>query len=144
MPPSDFSLMHLYPIDGAVRRVAKDATAWQRARRVMVDGHRRNRSRSEEGRCAEGVGTRLLEGGAPFNQGGGYVNFMMDDEQEGRLEATYGENYKRLAAIKATYDPNNLFRVNQNIAPAPAAAPGRTARTGAGSATDLGAGQAAG
>jgi len=54
----------------------------------------------------------------PFNQGGGYVNFMMDDEQEGRLEATYGGNYARLAAVKERYDPKNLFRVNQNIKPA--------------------------
>jgi hypothetical protein len=57
----------------------------------------------------------------PFNQGGAYVNFMFDDEAEGRLEATYGENYTRLAAIKAKYDPKNLFRVNQNIKPVAAA-----------------------
>jgi FAD/FMN-containing dehydrogenase len=41
----------------------------------------------------------------------------MDDEAEGRIEATYGENYGRLSTIKAKYDPDNLFRVNQNIAP---------------------------
>jgi hypothetical protein len=54
----------------------------------------------------------------PFNLAGGYVNFMMDDEAEDRIATTYGENYKRLASIKATYDPQNLFRVNQNIQPA--------------------------
>ena len=43
---------------------------------------------------------------------------MMDDEVDGRVQATYGENYTRLAAIKAKYDPKNLFRVNQNIKPA--------------------------
>ncbi len=43
---------------------------------------------------------------------------MMDDEVQGRVQATYGENYRRLAAVKATYDPHNLFRVNQNILPA--------------------------
>jgi FAD/FMN-containing dehydrogenase len=43
---------------------------------------------------------------------------MMEDEVEGRVAATYGENYERLASIKATYDPKNVFRVNQNIKPA--------------------------
>jgi FAD/FMN-containing dehydrogenase len=51
----------------------------------------------------------------PFNLEGGYVNFMMDDEVHGRVQATYGENYARLLQVKARYDPANLFRVNQNI-----------------------------
>ena len=50
--------------------------------------------------------------------GGGYVNFIFDDEADGRVQAAYGDNYARLAVAKAKYDPNNLFRVNQNIAPA--------------------------
>ena len=49
---------------------------------------------------------------------GGYVNFMSDDDNY-RSPANYGANYERLAAVKAAYDPDNLFRVNQNIAPAP-------------------------
>ena len=53
-----------------------------------------------------------------FNLEGAYVNFMMDDEVDGRVQATYGDNYRRLASVKATYDPKNLFRVNQNITPA--------------------------
>ena len=56
----------------------------------------------------------------PFNLEGGYVNFMFDDEAQGRVQATYGENYERLASVKARYDPDNLFRVNQNIAPSSA------------------------
>ena len=43
---------------------------------------------------------------------------MMDDEGEGRLRATYGDNYPRLAVLKKKYDPNNLFQVNQNVRPA--------------------------
>lgn len=48
--------------------------------------------------------------------GGAYVNFMMDEGEE-RVKATYGENYERLVTIKNKFDPNNLFRVNQNIKP---------------------------
>ena len=54
----------------------------------------------------------------PFNLEGVYINFMMDDEADGRVQASYGENYKGLASVKAEHDPKNLFRVNQNILPA--------------------------
>jgi FAD/FMN-containing dehydrogenase len=53
----------------------------------------------------------------PFNLEGVYINFMMDDELNGRVQATYGDNYDRLVAIKNNYDPTNFFRVNQNIKP---------------------------
>jgi len=53
---------------------------------------------------------------APHAQEGGYINFMSGDDQD-RLRATYRDNYDRLVEAKRTYDPDNLFRVNQNIAP---------------------------
>ncbi len=53
-----------------------------------------------------------------FNPGGAYVGFMMDDEGEARVQASYGGNYARLAEVKKKYDPGNLFHVNQNIRPA--------------------------
>ena len=52
----------------------------------------------------------------PHSAGGAYVNMMMDEGQE-RVRDSYRDNYDRLAAIKAQYDPDNLFRVNQNIEP---------------------------
>jgi len=52
----------------------------------------------------------------PFSAGGAYVNMMMDEGQE-RVKASYGQNYDRLAKIKAEYDPANVFHVNQNIQP---------------------------
>jgi hypothetical protein len=63
-------------------------------------------------------GRNYWEAVHPFNPGGGYVNFMMEDELVGRLQATYGENCSRLVDAKKKYDPANLFRVNHNIRPA--------------------------
>jgi FAD/FMN-containing dehydrogenase len=121
--PSMFSTMHLYPINGAVHRVKPEATAF----------HYRNTKFSE---VIVGVdpdpansdkitswARNYWEGTHPYSAPGGYVNFMME-EGAGRIEATYGSNYKRLRQVKARYDPNNLFRVNQNIEPASAAAAG--------------------
>ena len=53
---------------------------------------------------------------APHSEPGGYINFMDEDDQS-RIRDNYKGNYDRLAAIKRTYDPDNLFHVNQNIAP---------------------------
>ena len=54
----------------------------------------------------------------PYSAGGAYVNFLMEEGEE-RVRATYRDNYERLVAIKRKYDPENLFRVNQNIRPTP-------------------------
>jgi hypothetical protein len=115
--PTQLSLMHLYPIDGAVRRVAKDATAWS-ARdatwSMVIAGIDPDPQKAEQ---LKSWGRAYWKAIHPFNMAGAYVNFMMDDEADGRVQATYGENYPRLQAVKAKYDPQNLFRVNQNIRP---------------------------
>jgi FAD/FMN-containing dehydrogenase len=54
----------------------------------------------------------------PYSDPGGYVNFAGDEEQSRDAESTYGNLLKRLGEVKREYDPHNLFRVNQNIAPA--------------------------
>jgi hypothetical protein len=51
----------------------------------------------------------------PHNLGGGYVNFISDDEGKAPVKASYGRNFERLVPAKRKYDPANLFRVNQNI-----------------------------
>ena len=101
---------------GAASPVRRDRLGLPR--RDLVDGDRRDRPRSGEGSRAHGVGARLLAGGASFNPGGAYPNFMMDDEAPARLRATFGANYPRLAAAKRRYDPENFFRRNHNIPPA--------------------------
>jgi Berberine and berberine like len=60
----------------------------------------------------------LFEGMKPFSKGKVYVNFLMDEGQD-RVRAAYGpEKYDQLVAIKRRYDPDNFFRLNQNVAPA--------------------------
>jgi FAD/FMN-containing dehydrogenase len=53
-----------------------------------------------------------------FMGGGRYVNYLGDDEQGDVVATAYGPNYRRLATVKRQYDPNNFFRMNQNIRPA--------------------------
>jgi FAD/FMN-containing dehydrogenase len=54
----------------------------------------------------------------PFSTGGNYINLQTVDEDDTRMRAAYRDNLGRLARVKAAYDPDNLFRVNRNIAPA--------------------------
>jgi FAD/FMN-containing dehydrogenase len=115
--PSELSLMHLYPIDGAVQRVPSDATAWSVRNAtwsMVIAGIDPDPAKAQ---ALKTWGRAYWQAVHPFNLEGAYVNFMMDDEAEGRVQASYGENYQRLASIKAKYDPENLFRVNQNIQP---------------------------
>ena len=113
--PSELSLMHLYPIDGAVHRRHSDETAWScrdATWSMVICGIDPDPAKAPE---LERWARSYWEAVHPFNPGGGYVNFMMDDEIEGRLQATYGSNYPKLVQLKQKYDPSNLFRVNQNI-----------------------------
>ncbi len=116
--PTELSLIHFYPIDGAVHRVKPDATAWscRDAQWSMVIAGIDYSPENDTALCD--WGRAFWEAAHPFNPGGAYVNFMMDDEGSARVKASYGENYARLAKVKATYDPDNFFRVNQNIEPA--------------------------
>lgn len=53
-----------------------------------------------------------------FSTGGNYVNFQLDEDDQERTRSAFGENFERLQRVKGAYDPDNLFRVNRNIAPA--------------------------
>jgi len=117
--PSMHSTMHLYPINGAAARIGKEKTAWNYRdanwAQVMVGVDPDPANKEKITKWTKDYFDALH----PFSAGGAYVNFMME-EGEDRVKATYGANYKRLAEIKAKYDPENLFRVNQNIKPSDA------------------------
>lgn len=104
-------------VGGAAGRVAVGATAFpQRDAHFVMNVHARWRDPAMDGICT-GWARGLFDAAKPLSAGTAYVNFMPGDEA-GRVEAAYGENYRRLAAIKRQYDPSNLFRMNQNILPA--------------------------
>jgi FAD/FMN-containing dehydrogenase len=111
------STVHMYPINGACHDVPVDATAF---------GHR-------EANYACVIAGMWPDPGdneahtawvrdyyaalAPFSEAGGYTNFASADDQR-RIKENIGSGYDRLAQIKQRYDPDNLFHLNQNIAPA--------------------------
>ena len=121
--PTMFSTMHLYPVNGAVHRVKKENTAFSyrgtKFAEVIVGVDPDPGKRDTITAWARDYWDAVHPYAAP----GAYVNFMME-EGAGRIEATYGDNYSRLRQVKARYDPDNLFRVNQNIQPATHAAAG--------------------
>lgn len=115
--PSNQSTMHLYPLGGAVKRVAADATAFSHREAnwsQVIVGVDHDPGRAEALRRWT---VEYWEATHPYSTGGAYVNFMMDEGLP-RIRATYRGNYDRLARVKAAYDPDNVFHVNQNIRPA--------------------------
>jgi len=114
--PTWKSTMHLYAIDGAAGRVGNDETAWSYRDAVWagvfagVDPDPANAGAIRDWSRAYSDAIR------PYAMQGGYSNFHMDEPD--RVRGMYGSNYDRLARIKAHYDPDNVFQVNQNIAPA--------------------------
>lgn len=115
--PTMHSLMHLYPIDGAASRVCQDATAWNNRDATFAEVIVGVDPDPANGEKIISWARKYYDAVHPFGTGGAYVNFLMGDEGEDRVRATYGNNYERLAEVKREYDPNNLFRVNHNIKP---------------------------
>jgi len=114
--PSPECEVFIAHVGGAMGRVAPDAMAWSnREAHFVMNAHTRWRDPAEDKACIAWA-RQLYDAAAPFATGSVYVNFMPDDEP-GRVEKAYGRNYRRLAEIKRRYDPDNLFRMNQNIRP---------------------------
>lgn len=104
-------------LGGEVSRVAPDATAYaHRDANYVMNIHGRWRDPADDGRCIAWT-RETFDSLSPYSLGTVYVNFLTEDEGA-RVNAAYGPNYERLARIKGQYDPSNLFRGNQNIAPA--------------------------
>jgi FAD/FMN-containing dehydrogenase len=108
--------MHLYPINGACHRVGANETAF--AYRDATYGMVFLAGWMDAARDAERIKwlRDYYEALSPYSEPGGYINFMQDDDY-GRIRDNYRQNYDRLVQVKRAYDPDNLFHVNQNVAP---------------------------
>ncbi|MCB0216919.1 MAG: FAD-binding oxidoreductase [Chloroflexi bacterium] len=112
--PSDECEVFVAQLGGAMGRVPVAATAYAgRAASYVVNVHGRWQDASDDEACRSWA-REIFDAAAPHALGTAYVNFMTDDEQ-GRVEDAYGKNYQRLLEVKAAYDPDNVFRVNQNL-----------------------------
>ena len=117
--PSSMSDIPIWHLGGAMSRVAPDATAYGRRDApylVTAEATWEDPSQNDTNiRWAR----ELVASMKPFSRGGSYLNFAgLGEDRESLLRDAYGANYDRLASLKAKYDPDNLFRMNLNIAPA--------------------------
>jgi FAD/FMN-containing dehydrogenase len=114
--PAVNSTMHIYPINGAVHDMASDATAFGHRDAnfaTVIAGMWPDPADNERGiRWVKDYYAAI----APHSEPGGYVNFAAADDQS-KVADNYGANWPRLQAAKRRYDPDNLFRLNQNIRP---------------------------
>ena len=103
-------------IGAATTRVAPDATVYaHRDAQFVMNVHGRWEHAADDERCIRWA-RDYFEDSRQYASEGAYVNFLTADEAD-RVQAAYGPNYDRLVAAKRTYDPTNLFRMNQNIRP---------------------------
>lgn len=113
--PSDQTEIFFGRLGGAINEVAPDATAYpHRDAEYVMNVHARWESPSDDDKCMTWA-RNYFDDTAQYATGGVYVNFVPDGEAP--IAAAYGPNYDRLVALKRKYDPQNLFRLNQNIAP---------------------------
>ena len=118
--PSPLPAVALEPLGGAVARVGRDETAFDHRdawSTVLITDAWMNPAEDEVHRAwVRG----LWQDMQPYSTGGVYVNYLEEETDEGpdRVRAAYGTKYERLSALKRKYDPENLFRLNQNVRPA--------------------------
>ncbi|MET7475238.1 FAD-binding oxidoreductase [Streptomyces sp. NPDC005648] len=114
--PTVQSTMHLYPIDGAAHDVGPDETPWAYRGATWSTVYAGVDPDPANAELVKRWAVDYSDALHPYSAGGAYVNMMMDEGQD-RVRASYRGNYERLARIKNALDPENVFRLNQNIRP---------------------------
>jgi hypothetical protein len=111
----------MFHMGGAVARVPLDATAYAArdvAHNIIIDAVWRPEESAEHAEAEPAWARRFLDA-LETHRAGVYVNFLDADDDASRIREAYGDRtYRRLSEVKATYDPDNVFRHNKNIQPA--------------------------
>jgi FAD/FMN-containing dehydrogenase len=115
--PSPMCEIFFAALGGAAGLPSPESAAYsQRDARFVMNVHGRWEDAADDENCIRWA-REVFDASTPFAGGGVYVNFLTAEEGY-RVSAAYGPNYPRLAQVKRKYDPDNLFRMNQNIRPA--------------------------
>jgi len=121
--PSPLSRIYVEHLGGAMGRVPSDATAFaHRSARfdlIVIAGGFRAEEAEKNIQWARGASDAMR----PFMSGAAYVNYLGADATSDAVQSAYGPAYARLVALKDRYDPDNVFRLNQNIRPSSARTP---------------------
>jgi len=115
---SPHSLIAFFQHDGAIQRVDPTATAY--GRRSAAFALNISSAWDDISASAKHIAwtRQFWSAMQPHSIGGGYINFLSEDDAPTRVQAALGgPNYERLVAVKNQYDPTNFFRMNQNIKP---------------------------
>jgi FAD/FMN-containing dehydrogenase len=111
----------MFHMGGAVARVRHDATAYSArdvAHNIIIDAVWLPDDAGEHAEAETTWARRFLEALAPHRAGSVYVNFLDSDDDANRIREAYGDQiFRRLADVKAKYDPDNVFHLNRNIRP---------------------------
>ncbi len=120
--PSPFSTTDLWQIGGAVRRFGPEHAAYHGREVAFLLSPEANWDDPADDVANIGWLRAFLADMEPYSDGGRYLNFGgFHEEGSAMVRSAFGPQYARLATLKAQYDPTNLFRLNQNIAPDPGA-----------------------
>jgi FAD/FMN-containing dehydrogenase len=115
------SYVAMFHMGGAVARVAHDTTAYAGrdvAHNIVIDAAWLPDESGERAAVEAAWARRFLRALQPHRAGGVYVNFLDSDDDSSRVREAYGDRiYRRLAELKAKYDPDNAFHHNKNIQP---------------------------
>jgi FAD/FMN-containing dehydrogenase len=117
-----------FPVDGALNRLPNSHSAVGNRDARGVINITASWEKPEDDKASIEWARAAWRDIRPYSTGGTYINFLSEDEGDDRTRAAYGENYERLVEAKRRWDPDNVFRINKNIALRGAPATSPTAR----------------